>query len=160
MERDRCNEPKNRICVQSDADRQLPGVVPGVRDQHEDWLQVAARFKEEGVGGNERAESTRAPSPESLGEETICRMIKLKERHRHGGRGRSGSLPAHAVGRRPSESSFKRVLERAGYREAPGAALEQVGREQWQESDGPANEVWTVDFKGWWYGWQGGRAIR
>lgn len=46
------------------------------------WL---ARFKEEGVGG--MSERSRRPhrSPESLGEETICRMIKLKERHRHWG---------------------------------------------------------------------------
>ena len=50
-----------------------------------------------------------------------------------------------------SESTFKRVLERAGLtqrrrrRRAPEAGRLSSGREA-----AALNEVWTVDFKGWW----------
>jgi len=52
-----------------------------------------------------------------------------------------------------SESSFKRVLERAGLTQPRRRRVRaaQAGR-LWsgQRAQAP-NEVWTVDFKGWWY---------
>ena len=58
-----------------------------------------------------------------------------------------------------SESSFKRVLERAGLTEPRRRRVRaaQAGR-LWsgQRAQAP-NEVWTVDFKGWWYDVEGRR---
>ena len=57
----------------------------------------------------------------------------------------------------PSESSFKRVLERAGWVEhRPKRRREASGRLFRARKATRPNEVWTFDFKGWWYGapWQ------
>ena len=52
-----------------------------------------------------------------------------------------------------SESSFKRVLERAGLTEPRRRRVRAAeGGRLWSDRRGEApNEVWTVDFKGWWY---------
>ncbi|MFN7140125.1 MAG: IS481 family transposase, partial [Limisphaerales bacterium] len=55
-------------------------------------------------------------------------------------------------GQAPSESSFKRVLGRAGLIEKRRVHhREQAGRLHRGRRATRPNEVWTVDFKGWWY---------
>jgi transposase InsO family protein len=110
------------------------------------------RFKAEGMGG--MSERSRRPhsSPESVSEEVICQMIKLKERHRHWGPRKIRSVYLRHWGEAPSESSFKRVLERCGLTEKrKERPSNQTGRLASGRKASAANEVWTVDFKGWWY---------
>ena len=79
-------------------------------------------------------------------------MVKLKLVHRHWGPRKIRTLYHRRHGQAPSESSFKRVLEQVGLtqprrvREGPleGGRLSSGRRGQ------APNEVWTVDFKGWW----------
>ena len=109
------------------------------------------RFLQEGLSG--MSELSRRPrrSPESLGEEVICRMVAIKERHRHWGPKKIREVYVRRWGKAPSVSSFKRVLERCGLtekrkvRRAPEAGRIANGRKA-----AAPNEVWTVDFKGWW----------
>jgi putative transposase len=113
------------------------------------WVE---RFKAEGVGG--MSERSRKPhsSPESVGEEVICRMVKLKERHRYRGPRKIRAVYLRHWGDAPSESSFKRVLERCGMTEKrKKRSSNQAGRLASGRKATAPNEVWTVDFKGWWY---------
>ena len=79
-------------------------------------------------------------------------MVKLKLVHRHWGPRKIRTFYHRRHGQAPSESSFKRVLEQVGLtqprrvREGPleGGRLSSGRRGQ------EPNEVWTVDFKGWW----------
>ena len=107
-------------------------------------------------------EQSRRPdlSPAQLGEEQACAIIRLKQRHPHWGPLKLQEVYARSHSHEPpSLSSFKRVLERAGMvqkrrtRRAPepGARLHSGRRAQ------AANEVWSVDFKGWWHDAQGQR---
>jgi len=80
-------------------------------------------------------------------------MVRLKQTHSRWGPRKIRELYLRLYGQAASESSFKRVLERAGLTErrprrraaAKGGRLHSGRRGQ------APNEVWTVDFKGWWY---------
>lgn len=110
------------------------------------------RLLEYGLAG--MTEESRRPksSPDGLEERVVCEMIRLKERHRSWGPRKLRDVYQRAHGQAPSESSFKRVLTRAGLvdrrrvRQRPEAGRLFSGRRGKEP-----NEVWTVDFKGWWY---------
>jgi putative transposase len=111
------------------------------------------RFLEHGLSG--LGELSRRPqsSPSSLEEAVVCEIIRLKQRHRHWGPRKIRAVYArlHEQGL-PSESSFKRVLERAGMVEPRRLrARHQSGRLFSGRKAQAPNEVWTVDFKGWWH---------
>jgi transposase InsO family protein len=89
---------------------------------------------------------------DELGEAVVCEIVRLKQAHPHWGPRKIQALYQRRHGGEvPSESSFKRVLERAGLT-VPRR------RRRWMEtgrlSQGrkamQPNEVWSVDFKGWW----------
>src|SRR5258707_1287614 len=117
------------------------------------------RFLRLGIGG--MREETRRPrsSPGALEEREVCEIVRLKEAHRQWGPRKIRELYLRLHGEAASESSFKRVLERAGLTErrrrrrraAEGGRLHSGRRAQ------TPNEVWTVDFKGWWYDGAGQR---
>ena len=100
------------------------------------------------------AEHSRRPHhhPEALDETAVCEIVRLKHRHRHWGprKLRDIYLRQHQ-GEGPSESSFKRVLEKAGLvdqrRRVPRAPA--VRLHSGRKAQSP-NEVWSIDFKGWW----------
>ena len=112
------------------------------------------RFLRQGLEGMEEESRRPRNSPKQLSEGQVCEMVRLKLVHRHWGPRKIRTLYHRRDGQAPSESSFKRVLEQVGLtqprrvREGPreGGRLSSGRRAQ-----GP-NEVWTVDFKGWW-GW-------
>jgi transposase InsO family protein len=120
------------------------------------WKQ---RFLAEGLAG--MGDQSRRPehSPGGLDEAVVCEIIRLKQAHPNWGPRKIRELYARAHERQaPSESSFKRILERAGLVEKRRLrSREQSGRLYTGQRAGAPNEVWTVDFKGSWHGAQGGR---
>lgn len=119
------------------------------------------RFMARGLEG--LGEHSRRPhsSPEALGEVEACAIILLKQRHPHWGPLKLQELYARSHGHEqtPGLSSFKRVLERAGMvqKKRVRAAPPPGGRLHSGRQGRSPNEVWTVDFKGWWHDPQGGR---
>ncbi len=113
------------------------------------WKQ---RFLERGLGGLQ--EDSRKPHahPSELPEEVVCEIVRLKTAHPHWGPRKIRDLyERKKPGEVPSESSFKRVLDRAGLtcprkrrNREPGVRVTSG-----KKAEAP-NEVWTVDFKGWW----------
>jgi putative transposase len=116
------------------------------------------RFLEYGQAG--MAEQSRRPrsSPRGLEEAVVCEIVRLKQAHRHWGPRKVRDIYRRVHGRAPSESSFKRVLARAGLVEPRRLRKRQeTGRLFTGRRAQAPNEVWTVDFKGWWYGCHGRR---
>ena len=110
------------------------------------------RFLEYGLVG--MGEESRRPksSPRGLEEAVVCEIVRLKERRRDWGPRKLRNLYMRAHGQAPSESSFKRVLDRAGMVERRRLRKRQeAGRLFSGRRAKEPNEVWTVDFKGWWY---------
>lgn len=114
------------------------------------------RFLEKGLGG--LREESRKPhtSPGGLSEEEVCRIIKFKQRHPHWGPSKLRELYRRQWGKEPSMSSFKRVLEKAGMVQKRRKRSAKAGGRiaEGRRAVAP-NEVWTVDFKGWWYDEEG-----
>ena len=117
------------------------------------------RLLQRGLAG--MAEQSRRPLGHAaeLGEAVVCEMVRLKQAHRHWGPRKIRELYLRKHGTAASESSFKRVLERAGLTESRRRRQRAEGAGRlWSGRRGQApNEVWTVDFKGWWYDPQGER---
>ena len=110
------------------------------------------RFLEYGLSG--MGELSRRPksSPRGLDEAAVCEIIRLKQRHRYWGPRKIRKVYERFHEEVPSESSFKRVLERAGLVEPRRLrARQQSGRLFSGRKAQAPNEVWTVDFKGWWH---------
>jgi putative transposase len=110
------------------------------------------RFMAQGLCGMK--EQSRRPHgcPCQLSEEEICAMVRIKEGHRHWGAQKIREVYLRQHGQAPSESSFKRVLERCGLTQKRKVrAARQTGRIASGRKASAPNQVWTVDFKGWWY---------
>lgn len=113
------------------------------------------RFMQEGMQGLE--DRSRAPrhSPTGLPEGVILDIIRLKNQHAAWGPKKIRVLYQRAHGARdlPSESSFKRVLDKAGMTRKrrvrttvpanPGMLRQYIQAKE-------VNDVWALDFKGWW----------
>ena len=110
------------------------------------------RFLEKGMAGME--ELSRRPHSHSkeLSESVVCDIVGLKWAHPHWGPRKIRELYRRKhPGDLPSESSFKRVLERAGLtRPRKRRRAREGGRLATGRQAQAPNEVWTVDFKGWW----------
>jgi len=88
----------------------------------------------------------------------VCEMVRLKQKHKYWGARKLRDIYGRVHAQLPSESSFKRVLERAGMVEHRQLRSRQAAGRLFSERKAKApNEVWTVDFKGWWYGANGRR---
>lgn len=113
------------------------------------------RFVQEGLGGlNELSRRPRGHA-DQLSEQVVCEIVLLKNAHPHWGPRKIQELYRRKHGSRelPSESSFKRVLERAGLTKPRRVRRsEQSGRLATGVKAEKPNDVWTVDFKGWWKG--------
>jgi putative transposase len=119
------------------------------------WLE---RFYERGFEG--MAEESRRPQrhAKELSEGVICEMIRLKHAHSKWGPRKIRAVYQRIYPKAPSESSFKRVLERAGLVEKRRVRQRsEAGRIHSGRKASAANEIWTVDFKGWWHGANGQR---
>jgi transposase InsO family protein len=115
------------------------------------WKQ---RFLERGMSGMGDASRRPLSSPSELGESVACEIVRLKQAHLRWGPKKIRELyqRVHPAVELPSESSFKRVLERAGLVEHRRLRpARDCGRIQSRLVAKAPNELWTVDFKGWWY---------
>jgi transposase InsO family protein len=110
------------------------------------------RFLEYGLSGLSELSRRPKSSPQGLDEAVVCEIVRLKQRHRHWGPRKIRKVYERLHEQTPSESSFKRVLERAGLVQPRRLrARHQSGRLFSGRKAHAPNEVWTVDFKGWWY---------
>ncbi len=117
------------------------------------------RFMRYGLAGMRELSRRPRGHASGLSEEVICELARLKQAHPYWGPRKLRELYRRLRGAAPSESTFKRVLTRLGMIEPrrPRQKAQAAGR-LWsgRSAEGP-NEVWTVDFKGWWYDGQGQR---
>ena len=115
------------------------------------WLR---RYEAEGLAGLANRSCCPHKHPLAVSGETVLSVIRLRQAHPFWGPKklrqlllREGVLP----GSLPSESTIARILSRSGLSEPKGR-----GRPRRWEPDRPVaksngpNDVWTVDFKGWW----------
>ena len=116
------------------------------------------RFYQYGYEG--MSELSRRPlgHAKELGEAMVCEIVRLKQAHPRWGPRKLRDIYQRIHNQVPSESSFKRVLERAGLVEKRRVRHRtEAGRICSGRKASVANEIWTVDFKGWWRGANGQR---
>jgi putative transposase len=116
------------------------------------------RFYQYGYEGMMELSRRPLSHAKELGEAVVCEMVRLKQAHPKWGPRKLRDLYQRMHGQVPSESSFKRVLDRAGLVEQRRVRQRSAaGRICSGRKAGAPNEVWTVDFKGWWHGANGQR---
>ncbi len=113
------------------------------------------RFLECGFSGLGDQVRTPANSPNQLDEDTVIRLIRLRTAHPAWGPKKLAVLykKAYPQDSAPSESSIYRVLGKAGLikRKRVRTAKADASRLRNQIQASQPNDVWTVDFKGYWY---------
>lgn len=149
-------------------DQRLQFVLRSLNDRGSSFLELCREFgitPKTGYKWKERflvrgsaglSDESRRPhhSPDALSEQVVCDLIGLRNVHKTwGARKLQASYGRANPGQEPpSESSIKRVLERAGLlqhrRRRPA---KDAGRIQNRLVPQAPNDLWTVDFKGWWY---------
>jgi transposase InsO family protein len=112
------------------------------------------RFILEGLGGLGDVSRRPKTSPDELTETMVCQIINLKLAHPSWGARKLRTILTRTVppAELPSESSFKRVLDKAGlvvHRRRRNTS--EQGRLTTPVKPEWPNQVWTIDFKGWWY---------
>ena len=115
------------------------------------WKQ---RFLEEGLAGLGDQSRRPASTPKGISETMVCQIVKLRMAHPTWGSRKLRAVLERTVTKDelPSESSFKRILDRAGLVEhRRRMPARQACRLQTPAKSERPNHVWTIDFKGWWY---------
>lgn len=120
------------------------------------WLR---RFKAGGYAG--LVEQSRRPraSPLGTGEEIVVGILQLRAQHPSWGPQKISQILARTLGEdAPGKSTVARVLMRLGAikRRRPVVRLWTVKDRPYVEVKGP-NDLWTIDFKGWWRARNGDR---
>jgi len=109
------------------------------------------RFLRSGFIGLEEQSRRPHAHADQLSEEVLCEIVRLKLAHASWGPRKIRELYLRRHGEVASESTFKRVLERAGLTQRRRRRRStEAGRLSSGRRATAANEVWTVDFKGWW----------
>ncbi len=113
------------------------------------WLR---RYRDDGPLG--LVEQSRRPrsSPLSKAEDIVAAIVELRDRRPSWGPDKIARILAVRFGSEaPSKSTVARVLKRLGKvkRRRPLARLWTVDEREHVEVRAP-NELWTIDFKGWW----------
>jgi len=110
------------------------------------------RFLTDGISG--MVDQSRRPidSPQKLDEGKLCEIVRLHDAHLTWGPKKIRELYARSFGSAPSESSFKRIFDRCGWvKKRKRKRSKDMGRIYSGHQAKESNDVWTVDFKGWWY---------
>src|SRR5258708_4174752 len=110
----------------------------------------------EGLSGLSEEALLPRSSPPPPSQETLRGAVRLKPGHPHSGPRKGSELYLPQPGVVASVSTFKRVLEAAGltHRRKKRRASEAGRLSSGKRAQG-INEIWTVDFKGWWHGTEG-----
>lgn len=115
------------------------------------WLRRYAELGLAGLGDRNRRPRS---SPLAVSGAVVVELVRLRRTHPHWGPKKLQALLVRNGFRReelPSTATLGRILQRAGLSESKGR-----GRPRRWEPEGPLeaaagpNDVWTVDFKGWW----------
>lgn len=109
------------------------------------------RGRQDGI--NFVAERSRRPrvSPKELGERVVCALIRVKQSHPSWGPRKIAEVYRRAGGQSVSVSSCHRVLQRAGMVTARKRSRKRDPQLVVRAATALApNDIWTVDFKGWW----------
>jgi putative transposase len=117
------------------------------------------RFEAQGYEGLEEQSRRPKTAPLATGEELVMAILEARDRHaRWGPRKLFGLLRRHFGDQTPSERTIARILRRAErVRERRSRRKPSfVDRAPHVQAQQP-NEVWTVDFKGWWRSQDGKR---
>jgi transposase InsO family protein len=113
-----------------------------------------ARYMKEGAVGLHDLSRKPASSPNQVSEALMCQIVKLHERHLKWGPKKVRALLLRDVAfaaDAPCESSLKRIFERCGWtRKRSRRKHQEAGRISSDARAKGTNDVWTVDFKGWW----------
>ena len=113
-----------------------------------------ARFLRDGMNG--LGDLSRAPKhlPHVIAEDVLCQIVHIKKDHPVWGPKKIREVyarlnPGVAP---PSLSTVKRVLEKAGMvNKRRRKASKNCGRIEYSAPVQAPNDLWTVDFKGWWH---------
>lgn len=116
------------------------------------WQQ---RFLENGYNGLSNYSTRPHSNFNQLSEDTVIKILQIKWAHPSWGARKIQSIfeRSYPSNDAPSESSIKRILNKAGLvkkRRVSRVNPSQNALRQMIQPDDP-NDVWTVDFKGWWY---------
>ena len=122
------DESKNRICAKRCRPTTFERCAVSMGSVREWAINGGSVFWSMGWRSCRKRAGVRMLSPEALNEEVLCRMVRLKERHRHWGPRKIRELYGRQWGQAPSESSFKRVLDRCGWCKSGGSGDAQTGR--------------------------------
>ena len=114
------------------------------------WI---ARYKALGASGMN--DLSRAPkrNKNALSEDAVCEIVFLKKAHPKWGPAKIRELyrRKHKGRELPSESSFKRVLNKSGLtKKRRRRIVSNSSRLNSGAVATKANDIWTIDFKGWW----------
>jgi transposase InsO family protein len=115
------------------------------------WIE---RFIRQGVEGLKEKPKRPHNCPTRYPEEVVCEIIRIKKTKLRWGPKKIRQVYAqnHPHERIPVRSSFERILKKAGFVETRKrrrhAACERI---QNRIVPKHPNDLWTVDFKGWWY---------
>lgn len=112
------------------------------------------RFLANGITGLQDVSRKPHHSPNELSEDVVCEIVRFKSKHKLWGPTKIRGLYArnHPTVPIPSESSFKRILEKCGFvEERKKRRNNTCGRIENRFTPDEPNDLWTVDFKGWWY---------
>jgi transposase InsO family protein len=117
--------------------------------------KTGREWRERGrLGGiNRLAERSRRPlsSPHQLSEAVVCRLVRLKMAYPNWGPKKISDLYLKAEGQWIGVSSCHRVLKAAGWVEPRKRRVRRVASLVLGPVRAVApNDVWTIDFKGWW----------
>lgn len=112
------------------------------------------RFFEDGTRGLFNQSKAPKSSPNSLTEDTIISIIKLKAAHPFWGAKKLLEIysKSHRNQEIPSLSSVNRILKKAGLVKKRRIKKTTIGDSRLRQHIQPKvpNDVWAIDFKGWW----------
>ena len=116
------------------------------------------RFLKEGGAGMTDQSKRPKSSPSELTESVVCRINLLHNRHKKWGPKKIHELYRRSYGEGPSLSSFKRIFEKSGWvKKRRRRKSKESGRIGSGYKAKEPNDVWTIDFKGWWHTGDGSR---
>jgi transposase InsO family protein len=123
------------------------------------WL---SRFKERGAAG--LAELSRAPknNANKISETVKKRLLKLKEKHKYWGAYKILTLYAakYPGEQAPARSTVEELFKKEGYTGRKKRTRKKAeDRLQARVEEKEPNDVWTVDFKGWWWTGRGEKCL-